>query len=464
MRDDVVQSNKYKLFTVGAIGTFMATLDGSILNVALPTISRDLNCPVDVVVWVVLAYSLTLIALMLVFGNWVDKKGYAFGYKFGYAFFVTGSAVCALSGSIYLLVFGRVIQAVGSAMFASIGPGMVTYIFPAEERGKGIGMMTMMVSAGFMVGPVAGGLLLDLWPWQSIFVVNIPIGLFGLVMAWRYFKTLPHKASDRKLKLKGAISISLALVTGAFALSLISDYPLSDVRVWAVGLVSLAALAAFYKFESRAESAMIGFEIFKNRQFTTSVAAMLLIFMAFSGVMILVPFYLEQIKHFEPKQVGLYLIILPVLMFVLSPSSGRLSDKIGFRFLTSLGVIILAGGLSLLSGVDTGTTNSYIALSLVLVGAGSAIFNTPNASALMGSVHESQRAVASGILATTRNIGISVGVATSTALLAYFQLDYKHLADQNLIFIESYHKVIGISIFMALISLPFCLGRKNRLD
>lgn len=168
--------NKYKLFAVGAIGTFMATLDGSILNVALPTISSELAVSVDTVAWVVLSYSLTLISLMIVFGVWAGIRGFGFAYKFGYMFFIAGSLICAASGTIYLLVIGRVVQAIGTAMFVSIGPGMVTQIFPREERGKGIGMIVMMVSAGFMLGPPVGGLLLQYFHWPSVFLINIPIG------------------------------------------------------------------------------------------------------------------------------------------------------------------------------------------------------------------------------------------------------------------------------------------------
>jgi len=464
MADDFIQKNRYKLFSVGAIGTFMATLDGSILNVALPTISRDLDCPIDIVAWVVLAYSLTLIALMLAYGSWVGKKGYAFAYKYAYAMFMIGSLICALSQNIYLLIFGRVIQATGTAMFAGIGTGMVTNIFPSTERGKGIGIMTMMVSAGHVVGPPLGGIMLDIWPWQSIFVINLPIGLFGLYMTFKYFKMLPDPATAGSVRLKGAISISTALVVGTFSLSLINDYAFSDVRVWGGGLLALLALATFFFYESKPESAMIGLDVFRNRQFTSSVAAMLMMFMSFSGVLLLVPFYLEHIKHFEPRQVGLYLIILPVMMFIFAPASGRLSDRIGFRLLTTLGLGLLIVGFYLLSGLEIASTGLYIALALVIIGIGNGIFNSPNSSALMGSVSEEKRAIASGILATTRNIGMAVGVAVSTTFFAYFQLRNRHLGSEEEIFIQSYNEVIYISIVICALGLPFCMARQNKLE
>ncbi|UCG62580.1 MAG: MFS transporter [Candidatus Zixiibacteriota bacterium] len=440
----------------------MATLDGSILNVGLPTISTDLGCPVDVVAWVVLSYSLTLISLLLVFGVWSGVKGYSFAYKLGYSLFIIGSAVCASAANIYILVVGRVVQASGSAMFAAVGPGMVTQVFPASERGKGIGMMVMMVSAGFMVGAPLGGLILDFWPWQALFMINVPIGLIGLLMTRAYFKSVPPTAPDARLPLKGAVAASLGLLSGTLCLSLINDFPLTDYRVWGLVLVSGLCLLAFLKFESDPDTALIGLDIFKNWQFTSSIGAMLMMFMANSGVLILVPFYLERIKNFEPKQVGFYLIILPVLMFIFSPLSGRLSDRIGYRFLTVLGVMIVMSGLYLLTDLSAQTTNNHIVLSLVVLGAGIGIFNTPNSSALMGSVRSDQRAVTSSILATTRNIGMSTGVALSTALFAYFQMKNSELGSPTEAFVGSYRNVISVSIVIAAGSLMFSVLRGRR--
>lgn len=459
--NNFIQANRYKFFTVGATGTFMATLDGSIVNVALPTIASDLHCTVDVVAWVVLAYYLTLISLLMIFGAWTERKGYDFAYKFGYSFFIIGSILCVMSGSIYSLVFGRIIQAIGTSMFQAVGTGMVTEVFPEKERGKGIGMMVMMVSAGLMAGPSLGGLLLGFFPWQSIFVINIPIGLVGLGLTFKYFRLLPRRDGRRKLRLAGALAVSVALFSWVFGLSLVGDYSLDDVRVWGMFLISVAALLTFFKFESKPENSLIGLDLFKNRQFSTALTAAVLMFIAMAGVMILIPFYLERIKLFEPKMVGLYLIIFPVLMFVLAPLAGRLSDKIGSRVLTSFGMITLACGLYLFSHVGTDTSNSYLVLSIVVMGCGVSIFNTPNSSALMGSVTRGQRAITSGIVSTSRNIGMATGVALGTALFAYFQTRNAGLGDDSLIFIDSYHKVIYASIVITLLALPFCLVRKK---
>ncbi|RKX23643.1 MAG: hypothetical protein DRP45_10040 [Candidatus Zixiibacteriota bacterium] len=457
-----VQASKYRFFTVGAIGTFMATLDGSILNVALPSIAKDLDAPVQLVAWVVLAYSLTMISLLLAFGVWTERRGYRFAYRFGYIFFLAGSILCACSTGIYVLIASRVMQAMGTAMFAAVGPGMVTTVFPSEERGKGLGIMVMMVSAGFMVGPPLGGFILGQWSWHVIFLINIPVGIFGLFWIHKYFGMLPPPRNPRRLRLASPMSASLSIVSGVFALTLLDDFPLTDPRLWGLGLLSLTSFITFLKLESIPQKALIGLGILRNRQFTTSLGAQLTHFCGLSGVTVLLPFYLERVRHLTAQQVGMYLVILPIMMFLVAPNAGRLSDKIGFRLLTAGGTATIAIGLYLLSGVTLVTESWYIVACLVVVGGGVGMFSTPNASAFMGSVSQKQRAISSGILATNRNIGMSTGVALSTTLFAYLQMQNIGLGGEELVFIESFRPVVCVAAGFALLSSVFCLIRSNR--
>jgi len=439
----------------------MSTLDGSILNVALPTIAADLNASIETVAWVVLAYSLTLVSLMMIFGAWTEHKGYLFAYRFGYTLFVLGSLGCVLSTGIEFLIAGRVLQGVGSAMLQAVGPGMVTTVFPAEERGKGIGLMVMMVSAGLMSGPVLGGFLLKFFPWQSIFVINLPIGLVGFLLAGRFFRLLPKPNVTRPMYLGGGVALAVALMAGTLGLSMLSDYPATDVRVWGSELIALVGLAAFIRLEADSKRAMIGLDIFKIRAFAAALVAAVLMFVAMAGALILIPFYLELVKGFEPSRVGLYLIILPALMFIVAPLAGRISDRIGSRWPATVGMATFAFGLYLLSRLDTGTDNLYIVLCLVVIGVGVAIFNTPNSSSMMGAVGPSKRATASSIIGTSRNIGGTIGVALATALFAAFQGRLAvGIVDPAELFIAAYEPVAYIAAGIAVVALPFCLLRK----
>lgn len=464
MSDRALQESRFKLFSVGALGTFMATLDGSIVNVALPTIARQLYSTIDVVAWVVLAYSLTLISLMLLFGAWTEIRGYHFAYKFGFYLFLIGSLMCALSPTIHWLILSRAVQAVGTAMFASIGPGMVATVFPAEERGKWIGVMVMMVAAGFMVGPPLGGLLLRFFGWNSIFLINLPIGVAGLYLVYRYFRLLGRPTSSRKINVVGAVSLSVGLVSFVLSLTFINDYALSDIRIWGIALLSAIALTTFYRYERDRRTALIGLDIFRNRTFTASMFAATAHFMALSGVLLLVPFYLERVKGLQPSEVGLFLTIIPVGMFFLSTWAGKISDRTGYRLITSLGMTGLGGGLLMFSRFGLETPLYFVAATLVVVSIGTGLFSTPNSSAMMGAVTHRQRAVASGILATNRNIGMSVGVALSTTLFTWFQQRHAWLEQPGAIFAASYRPVTYVAVLLTVVGLVFCLIRTEISD
>ncbi|MEA3297557.1 MAG: MFS transporter, partial [candidate division Zixibacteria bacterium] len=335
--------------------------------------------------------------------------------------------------------------------------------FPHRERGKGIGLMTMMVSAGLMTGPPLGGFMLEIWPWQSIFVINLPIGLLGLLLCFRYFKTFPAPVIDRELRLSGAFVLSGGLLMAMIGLTFINDYPLTDVRILGPWVISFIALGTFIRLESKPQRALIGRDLLRNHQFTLGITVMLLMFTALSGTLILIPFYLQDVKNFPPRVIGLFLILLPVLMFMCAPMAGRLSDRIGYRLLTSGGMLVFAVGLYCLAGLDRITGNAYIIGSLALVGIGVGIFSTPNSSAMMGSVSKKQRAISSGILSTTRNIGMGLGVALSTALFSYFRDNYTGSGDELDAFVYGFGNIIWLPVILTLGGALLCLMRKNRI-
>lgn len=452
---------KYKYFAVGAIGTFMATLDGSIVNVALPTLSRELSATVDQVAWVVLSYSLTLISLMLIFGAWVDRRGYLFGYQFGFIFFLLGSILCSVAGTVEVLVLGRIVQAVGTAMFAAIGPGLVTTVFPPHQRGKGIGLMIMMVAAGFMTGFPLGGIMLEYLPWQWLFLINLPIGVVGIYLVNRYFRSLPKPELKAALPLGGGIAIAVALVGFTYGLTLIHDHAFGSIEVLASFAISLVGFYFFFRFESRPETALIGLNIFRKPLFTFSVLAAMTHFVASSGSLVLLPFYFEHVRGYSPKEVGLHMFILPIMMFIFAPLTGRLADKMGFRFFTVLGAVLGIVALAMMVNFTPVATELYIILTLILFGASAGIFSTPNSSTMMGSVEPKERAIASGILATNRNIGMSIGVAVATSVYAYYGHRFAGTMDSEWLFIFSYRPVLYVSVLFGVLSLIFCLLRPD---
>lgn len=462
MQPDTVQNHRYRFFAIAAMGTFIGTLEGSILNVALPTMASELSVAIDVIAWVVLAYQLTVVSLLMVFGAWAGRRGYPFAYKFGFTFLVVGSLICAVSQTIEPLLFGRVVQALGGAMFQAVGMGLITTAFPPEERGKGIGLMAMMVALGLMIGPPLGGLMLTVWPWQVIFYLSSAVAVVGTLMAYSFFRGFESSTSERKINLSSAAALSVCLLSGMLAMTVLDSRMKVEGPFGLLLALSLAALVVFLWRERRPASALIGGEVFRNTQFRISIIAMFLMFAALSGALILVPFYLQDIRGYEPRTVGLFLTILPLTMMVVAPLSGRISDKIGFKALTVGGLLIFAVGLYLLSELKADSSNQYLVIGLTTLGIGVGIFNSPNSSALMGSVKPHQRSIASSINSSTRNIGMAFGVAIATTLFEALAVGGGLPEAEQ--FVLKYRYVTYICLTFALAAALTSSFRKNRLE
>jgi EmrB/QacA subfamily drug resistance transporter len=455
--------NPYKFFAVAAAGVFMGTLEGSILNVALPTIAAEFGVPIDQIAWLTMAYSLTLVSLMMIFGGWAARTGYRFAYTFGFGFFIVGTVICIFSQSFYPLLAGRVVQAVGSAMCQAVGMGLITAAFPPEQRGKGIGLLAMVVAAGLMTGPPLGGFLLDVWPWQSIFIASLPAGVAGLLLSLWVFRGFEAEVSQRKVNLLSASALSTALLASMLWLSLTDEYALLDWRMILLAMTAPVAGVLFYRSETRSDAPLIGLELLHNRDFMTAVMASFAMFSALGGIAILMPFYLQDVRGFIPRQIGFFLIILPATMALVAQISGRLSDRWGYRLLTTVGMMIILIGQMILMNLDISSSTIYIATGLTALGIGIGIFNSPNLSALMGSVTDSQRPIASGVSSTTRVIGMATGIALSTALFALYQDRFGALGGEDVAFVASLQQVLRLSTAPTALGILLCLFRRNRL-
>jgi EmrB/QacA subfamily drug resistance transporter len=455
---------KRKALVVSGLGTFIGTLDTSIVNVSLPTISRELETSVDIVGWVVLAYGITLFSLLMIFGALAEKKGYQFSYKYGFAAFLLGSILCGLSLNIYFLIASRVIQGLGAALLISVGPAMITHSFPRSERGRGLSIIAMVVATGLMLGPPLGGFIIGLGGWRWIFFVNIPVCIIGIYFTNRFIADFPVSDPNKKISLPGAGSLSLGLLLMMATLLLFSRQTLTLSYSIILLLISCLLFALFFYFESKPQTRFIGIDILKNRVFALSGIAMLLVFIALISVTILIPFYLEQIKNLKPQQVGFFLMIIPVCNFFLSPVAGYLSDRIQTRLISSFGIGLMMIGIFMIKGFNQHTSFTDIALPILILGIGMAFFTTPNTSTIMGSVEKFQLGSASGILATIRTLGISLGVGLSIAVFSFYRNSYP---GENLNgvegFIYGYQSVYNIIIFVIILAAVFSLARGKNL-
>ncbi len=408
------------VMTVVMIGTFLAPLDGSIVNVALPKISEQLGVSLTSVQWVATAYLLTNAMLVLTMGRLGDLWGLKRVYATGFLIFGLGSMSCALAPTLGWLVAARVAQAVGASMIFAIGPAIVAAAVPPQRRGWALGLVALAVALGLTVGPPLGGLLTTNFGWGSIFLINVPLAaIVAPLSLWVLPKDSPRAAHFDAL---GAILVGSSLLAFLWGLS-VADR-LSSTWPWVIVATVVAVLlaVALVRHELRLEDPMLDMRLLGSPRFGLPVLAAFLAYTSLSSAIFAMPFYLTQVRGLSEQNAGLILTALPLAMAVLSPVFGRLSDSWGSRGLTTGGMLVLASGMAVLalSGMDA--SYALIASGLFVAGLGIAMFQTPNTSEILGETPRERLGVGSAIVGEARTVGQSVGIALAAAVLGFAAL------------------------------------------
>lgn len=410
-------SRKWYVLSAVGMGVFLATIDGSIVNISLPTLVGAFQTDFALVQWVVLSYLLTVTTLMLGVGRLADIYGKKPIYTTGFIVFTLGSVLCGLSPTIYTLVGFRVLQAVGAAMVMALGMAIVTEAFPPSERGRALGISGTIVSVGIAVGPTLGGLIVKNLSWHWIFFVNLPIGIVGTWMVVRYVPAFKPPGGQR-FDYLGALTLCISLLALLLALTLGQRAGFGDRSVLLLFGTWVVSLAAFIFIELRLDQPMIDLRLFRNALFSVSLATGFMIFICLAGTLLLMPFYIQNVLGYDPQQTGLLMATVPVALGVIAPISGSLSDRFGSRPITVAGLAVLTAGFLAVSSLDAETTTLGYVLRFLPVGLGVGIFQSPNNSAIMGAAPRDRLGVASGMLAVTRTLGQTTGIATLGALWA----------------------------------------------
>ena len=401
-----------KWFIMAAIGMgiFLATFDGSIVNVALPTLVKTFNTPFAVVQWVVLSYLLTLATLMLSIGRLADIIGKKPIYLTGMVLFTLSSLLCGLAQTVYLLIAFRILQGIGAAMMMALGTGILTEAFPLQERGKAMGIVGSIVSVGIIAGPTLGGLLIDLISWHWIFFVNLPIGMVGSLMVYHF---LPRGKirKEQRFDFYGAAALFISLMAFLLALTLGQQRGFTNRFIISLFTGWGFFLLLFLWIEFRIDQPMVDMNLFRNKIFSLNLFTGFLIFVSLGGVILLMPFYLQNVLGYTPHQVGLLLVTVPLSAGIISPISGSLSDRYGSRKISTIGLFLILAGFSSLLTLSTHTTSLAYILCYLPVGIGIGTFQSPNNSTIMSAAPPEKLGLASSLLSLTRTLGQTSGIA-----------------------------------------------------
>lgn len=420
---------KWLVLAAVTVGLFLGAVDGSIVNIALPTLVHEFNTDFPTIQWVVLSFLLGLTTLMLSVGRLADMLGKKHIFAWGLALFTAASVLCGLAPTVWALIAFRLLQAIGAAMIMALGVAIVTEVWPPAERGRAIGTTGGVIALGIVVGPTLGGLLISTLGWRAIFFVNLPFGLLALFLTLRFVPDLRPRRTAETFDWLGAFVLGAGLLALSLALTVGQNLGFTDGRILALFAIAGVAWTGFVVIEQRVRAPMIDLALFQNPQFSVNLLIGFLSFVAIAGVVFLIPFYLQLVIGLPVAQIGILMAIVPSVMAAVGPLSGALSDKIGTRPVSLLGLVsILVGYLAAATlGVDA-TPVDYV-VRMMPVGIGMGTFQSPNNSAIMGSAPRERLGVASGMLSMTRTLGQTTGIAL---LGAFFASRIHHYAGRTL--------------------------------
>ncbi|MFC1946111.1 MFS transporter [Chloroflexota bacterium] len=410
------KNNKWLILLTVSLGSFMSTLDGSIVNLAYPTLTKVFDTEPSIVLWVSVTYFLVSTGLMPILGSIGDMFGRKKLYIIGFIFFNVGLGLCSLSTSIVQLILFRVIQAVGFAILVSIGYALVTASFPDEERGKALGIMAGVIMAGPLVGPVLGGFFLDTLEWRAIFYARIPVGIIIMVMAWLFLKEQKAESLGTKLDFRGAAILSGSVACLLLFFNFGGRFGFSELPVPVFALLATALLTLFVFLEKRVRNPVIDLSLFRNRPFTINIITLFIQNITLAVFMLVTPFFLIDGNGFTALETGLFFAIPPLVSVGVAPLSGWLSDKGLSRILIIAGIALTCLGMFLFSRLGGDISISEVIPTLILFGVGISLFRSPNTSQIMGVVPRDRLGSAAALMNTVQQIGLSSGLAIAGAI------------------------------------------------
>jgi len=418
IRSAITDDNR-RWWTLGAMcfALFMIMLDNTVVNVALPAIQKDLRSSISGLEWTVNAYTLSFAVLLVTGGRLGDIFGRRRMFLFGVAVFGLSSAFIGLSQTEAWLVAGRAVQGIGAAFMMPATLSIITNAFPAQERGKAIGTWAGVSALALAIGPVVGGFLVENVSWQSIFFLNVPIAAIAVFVTLAATRESRDETSTHHVDLAGVSAVTVSLASLVLALVEGNSWGWGSPRILALFAVAAIGLVAFVTIERRVVEPMVDFRFFRSRSFLGANLVAFIVSFAMLAMFFFLALYLQNIKGYSPLQAGVRFLPSTVVIILVAPISGRLSDRVGPRPLMTLGLLIVAGSLFWQGHLAVDTSYGFLVGAFVLMGLGMGLVMSPMSTAAMNAVEPTKAGVASGILTMSRMVGGTFGVAAMGALI-----------------------------------------------
>jgi EmrB/QacA subfamily drug resistance transporter len=412
------ENRKWWTLVAVAIGLFMIMLDNTIVNVALPSIQRDLGIGISELEWVFNGYALTFGVLMLTGGKLADLFGRRRIFIVGLVIFTVASLLCGLAASAGWLIGARVLQGAGSALMNPATLSIITATFPPRQRGMAIGIWAGVAAMALAIGPLVGGLITEHIGWNWIFFINVPVGVAAILVARFVIKESRDTSHEQRLDLPGLLTSGIGLFALTYALIEANSYGWTSGRI--IGLFALAAVALvlFVVLELRQRVPMLDLSLFKNGTFAGANSVMLLVGLAMFGVFFYNSLFIQNVMGYSAVQTGATFLPMTGLIILIAPLAGKFSDQVGSRWLMAPGMVLLSVSLFIFSRLDAASNFWDLFPGLIVGGLGMGLVMTPTTAAAMGSVAVDKAGVGSAVLNSMRQVGGSLGIAVMGAIVA----------------------------------------------
>jgi EmrB/QacA subfamily drug resistance transporter len=414
----LITDENRKWWTLGAMcfALFMIMLDNTIVNVALPSIQKDLGASISGLEWTINGYTLSFAVLLATGGRLGDIFGRRLMFMVGVVIFALSSATAGFAPNETALVLSRVVQGVGAALMMPGTLSIITDAFPAHERGKAMGTWAGVSALALAVGPVLGGFLTEHVSWRAIFYVNIPVAVGAIIATLFAVRESRDTSVGREVDYAGVAVLTVGLTALVLALVEGNSWGWGSTEV--IGLLALAALAlpAFVFVENRVKAPMVQFDLLRDRDFLASVCVAMIISFGMLGVFFFLALYMQDILGYSPLEAGVRFLPSTLMIVGVAPVAGRLSDRFGPRWLIAIGLVIVAASLFSFSRIAVDSTYLDLLPGFMLLGIGIAMTMSPMTSAAMNAVPVQKAGLASGVLSMFRMVGGSLGVAVTGAI------------------------------------------------